>query len=102
MASEHESIIRAQYQQLEADRAQAYADLGRGASEDQYTTMEAGNRILEADTKRAALDTPQQIRCLQQRPWATSFADRDEMDIVNGIAAAIRPSPTKSVKGVCA
>jgi hypothetical protein len=90
MAYEHESIIRAQYQQLEADRAQAYADLEAGrVSEDQYTTMEAGNRILEADMKRAALDNiANKYVASQQRPRGNQFGlNQDEMDIANGIAS---------------
>jgi hypothetical protein len=89
MAYEHESIIRAQYQQLAEERARAYADLEAGrVSEDQYTTMDAGNRILEADMKRAALDNiAHKYVSSQQQPRGNQFGlNQDEVDIANGIA----------------
>jgi hypothetical protein len=91
MAYEHESIIRAQYQQLAEDRARAVADLESGRiSEDQYTTMDAGNRILEADMKVSALNNiANQFVAGQQRPQGNQYGlSKDEQDIAHGIASA--------------
>jgi hypothetical protein len=89
MAFEHDAIIRAQYQQLVEDRARAVADLESGRiSEDQYTTMEAANRILEADQKRAALDNiANNYIASQQQPQSNRYGlSRDEVEIAHGIA----------------
>ena len=57
MAFDNSAIIKAQYQQLQADRAQAYADLeAQRHAENEWGTMSAANAILEADAKLQALD----------------------------------------------
>lgn len=57
MAFENDAIIRAQFQQLQADRAQAYADLeAQRHAENEFGTMNAANAILETDAKLAALE----------------------------------------------
>jgi hypothetical protein len=88
MAYDHETVIRAQYQQLAADRAQALAEYEAGRiKEDDYETMSAANRILEADQKAMALDriANQYVRSQQQGPQGNPHGlSDDEMDIAKG------------------
>ena len=89
MAYEHSAIIKAQYQQLAEDRARAVADLESGRiGEDGWSTMDAGNRILEADMKLAALDNiANTYVASQQQPQGHRYGlSRDEVEIAAGIA----------------
>jgi hypothetical protein len=90
MAYEHEAVIKAQYQQLANDRAQAAAEYEAARiAEDGSSTMFAADRILEVDQKRAALDRiANNYVASQQQPAGNQFGlNRDEMDIANGIAS---------------
>jgi hypothetical protein len=90
MAYNHESVIRAQYEQLAADRAQAVAEYEAGrVNEDGHSVMFAADRILEIDQKRTALDRiATNFAAGQQRPAGNQFGlNRDEMDIANSIAS---------------
>jgi predicted RecB family nuclease len=91
MAYEHKSVIEAQYQRLNADRAEAVARYESGRiSEDEYTTMDAANAILDLDQKRAALDRiAQNFVAGQQQPRGNQFGlSQDEVEIANGIAGS--------------
>jgi hypothetical protein len=90
MAYEHEAVIKAQYQQLANDRAQAAAEYEAARiAEDGSSTMFAADRILEVDQKRAALDRiANNYVASQQKPQGNQFGlNQDEMDIANGIAS---------------
>ena len=94
MAYEHESVIKAQYQQLTADRAAAVAEYESGrVSEDEYTTMSAAHRILEADAKLAALNriadtyVAGQQRAQPQNKYGLS---KDEQEVAHGLASGDR------------
>lgn len=57
MSYDYKSIIESQYEQQAAQRATALADLEAARlNEDAYGTMDAANRIVDVDQKRAALD----------------------------------------------
>jgi hypothetical protein len=91
MAYEHKSVIQAQYERLNADRAEALARYESGRiSEDEWTTMDAANAILDLDQKRAALDRiAQTFVQQQQQPRGNQFGlNQDEVEIANGIAGS--------------
>jgi hypothetical protein len=91
MAYEHKSVIQAQYERLNADRAEALARYESGRiSEDEWTTMDAANAILDLDQKRAALDRiAQTFVASQQQPAGNKFGlNDDEVTIANGTASA--------------
>jgi hypothetical protein len=93
MAYEHESVIRAQYQQLAADRAQALAEYEAGRiKEDDFETMSAANRILEADQKRMALDRiAHTFVASQQQPQGNQYGlSESEVTIARGISSGDR------------
>jgi hypothetical protein len=94
MAYEHDAIIRAQYERLAAERAQAAADLEAGRlAENEFDTMGAADRIIEADTKIAALDRiTQTYVASQQRAQAQSKygLSKDEQDIARGMFSGDR------------
>jgi hypothetical protein len=51
LAYDHKAVIEAQFHQLTADRAAAVAEYEAGrVAEDQFGTMSAADRILEADS----------------------------------------------------
>ncbi|MBR1298549.1 hypothetical protein [Bradyrhizobium sp. AUGA SZCCT0042] len=89
MAYEHRAILEAQYAQLAAQRALAVADMEAGRmSEDDYSTMSAADRIIEADMKRSALDgIARNYAVQQQQPRGNRFGlSADEVSIAHGIA----------------
>jgi hypothetical protein len=94
MAFEHNAVIQAQWNQLAAERAQAVADYEAGrTAEDEYSTMSAANRLLDAETKIAALDrvagayASQQQQHAQQQQYNPHGLSRDELDVakISGI-----------------
>jgi hypothetical protein len=90
MAYEHDAVIRAQYQQLAAARAQAVADYENGRTcEDEFTTMDAADRILQADQKRMALDriATSYVASAQQQRANRYGLSPDELDIAHGLAS---------------
>jgi hypothetical protein len=92
MAYDHESVIKAQYVQLQADRAAAVAQYEADRiAEDQYGTMSAADRILEADSKLAALDrVATNYIAGQQRgqPQNRYGLNADEVQIARGIGGS--------------
>src|SRR5258708_2725921 len=89
MPFDHEAVIRAQHQQLTAERARAYADYENGRqSEDEYTTMSAADRIVEVDAKLAALgNIANKYVASQQQPVGNKFGlNTDEQTIAHGIS----------------
>jgi hypothetical protein len=91
MAYEHKSVIQAQYERLHADRAEALARYESGRiSEDEWTTMDAANAILDLDQKRAALDRiASTFAQQQQQPAGNRWGlNDDEVDIANGMAGS--------------
>jgi hypothetical protein len=94
MAYDHKSVIEAQYQQLTADRAAAVAEYeAQRIAEDQYGTMSAADRILEADAKLAALNriadtyVAGQQRAAPQNRYGLS---KDEQEVAHGLASGDR------------
>lgn len=90
MAYDHEAVIKAQYQQLANDRAQAVAEYESGRiNEDGSSVMYAADRILEVDQKRQALDNiARNYVASQQQPQGNQFGlSRDEQDIAHGIGS---------------
>jgi hypothetical protein len=94
MAFDNSAIIKAQYQQLQADRAQAYADLeAQRHAENEFGTMNAANAILEADAKLAALDRVAnnyvvgQSRAQAQNRYGLS---KEEQEVAHGLASGDR------------
>jgi hypothetical protein len=91
MSFEHKAVIQAQYERLQADRAEAVARYESGRiSENEYETMDAANAILELDQKAAALDRiAQKFVVGQQQPRGNQFGlNDDEVTIANGTASA--------------
>ena len=90
MAFEHRAVIEAQYQKLAIDRAQAVADYEAGRmAEDDYATMSAADRIVEADQKRLAVDriASNFISQQQQQSQGSRYGlSADEVSIARGIA----------------
>jgi hypothetical protein len=91
MAFDNSAIIKAQYQQLQADRAQAYADLeAQRHAENEWGTMNAANAILEADAKLQALDRVANtyVAGQQQAAQGSRYGlSRDEVAIARGIGS---------------
>jgi hypothetical protein len=94
MAFEHNAVIQAQWNQLAAERAQAVADYEAGrTAEDEYSTMSAANRLLDAEAKLTALDrvagayASQQQQHAQQQKYNPHGLSRDELDVakISGI-----------------
>jgi hypothetical protein len=89
MAFENSAIINAQYQQLQADRAQAYADLeAQRHAENEYGTMQAASTILEVDAKLQALDRVANtyVAGQQHQQQANKYGlNADEVTIARGI-----------------
>jgi hypothetical protein len=94
MAYEHESVIKAQYQQLTADRAAAVAEYeAQRIAEDQYGTMSAADRILEADAKLAALNRIADTYVAGQQsaqPQNRYGLSKDEQEVAHGLASGDR------------
>jgi len=90
MAYDHESVIKAQYVQLQADRAAAVAQYEADRiAEDQYGTMSSANAILEADSKLAALNRIADTYVAgQQRaqPQNRYGLNEDEVTVARGLA----------------
>jgi hypothetical protein len=89
VAYQHEHVIRAQYEQLAAERAEVLAQYESARiNEDGSSTMFAADRLLEVDQKRAALDRiANNYVASQQQPQGNQFGlNQDELDIANGIA----------------
>ena len=90
MAYDHRSVIEAQYVQLNADRAAAVAAYEAGrVAEDQYETMSAADRVLEADQKLMALNRIADTFVASQQQQANRFGlNRDELEVakVSGIS----------------
>jgi hypothetical protein len=88
MAYEYESIIKAQYETIAQQRAQAAADLEAARlSEDSYSTMDSAARIVDADVRRAAVDqiANRFVASQQQAPQGNPHnLSNDEMDIAKG------------------
>jgi hypothetical protein len=94
MAYDHKSVIEAQYQQLTADRAAAVAEYeAQRIAEDQYGTMSAADRILEADSKLAALNRIADTYIAgQQRaqPQNKYGLNAEEQEVAHGLASGDR------------
>jgi hypothetical protein len=89
VAYEYEAIIRAQYETIAQQRAQAAADLEAARmSEDSYSTMDASNRIVDADMRRAQVDQiANRFVASQQAPRGNQFGlSDDEVSIARGIS----------------
>ena len=89
MAYEYESIIKAQYETIAQQRAQASADLEAARlAEDSYNVMDSANRIVDADMRRAQVDQiANQYVASQQRPRGNQFGlSDDEVSIARGIS----------------
>lgn len=90
MAFEHEAIIKAQFQRLTADRAQAFAELEANRNaEDGASTMYAAERVLEVDAKLAALDNiaNRMVASQQQQQQVNRYGlSPDEVGIAHTIA----------------
>ena len=91
MAYDPKSIIEAQYTALADERSAAYAALEAArVAEDEYTVMNAANRLIDADARRAALDNiahryvAGQAQQQQGSRWGLS---KDEAAIAHGIAS---------------
>ena len=88
MAYEYKAIIESQYEQQAATRAQAMADLEAARlNEDAYGTMDAANRIVDVDQKRAALDriAHQYTASQQAQPQGNRWnLSTEEMEIAKG------------------
>ena len=94
MAYDHESVIKAQFVQLQADRAAAVAEYeAQRIAEDQYGTMSAADRILEMDSRVAALNriadtyVAGQQRAQPQNKYGLS---KDEQEVAHGLASGDR------------
>jgi hypothetical protein len=90
MAYEYDAIIRAQYETLAQQRAQAAADLEAARmSEDSYSVMDASNRIVDADMRRAQVDQiANRFVASQQAPRGNQFGLSDtEVEIARGISS---------------
>lgn len=89
MAFEYPDIIKAQYETLAQQRAQATADLEAARiSEDSYSTMEASNRIVDADMRRAQVDqiANRYVASQQQAPQGNRYGlSQDEVDIAKNM-----------------
>jgi hypothetical protein len=91
MAYSHDAVIQAQWQQLAAERSQAVSDYEAGrTAEDEFSTMTAADRILQAESKIAALDRvsaaygqQQAAHAQQQRQNPYGLSD-DERAIAHG------------------
>jgi hypothetical protein len=88
MAYSHDAVIQAQWQQLAAERAQATADYEAArASEDEYSTMAAAGRLLDSESKIAALNAvsaaygQQQAQHAQQQRQNPFNLSKDEVDV---------------------
>jgi hypothetical protein len=89
MAYEYEAIIRAQYETIAQQRAQAAADLEAARmSEDSYSTMDASNRIVDADMRRAQVDQiANRYVASQQQPQGNQYGlSDDEISVARGIS----------------
>jgi len=89
MPYDYGSIMQAQAQRIEADQAQAVADLEAARrNEDADGTMYAAGRILELDAQRAALDqrASQYLASQQQhqRQGNKYGLSPDELEIAHG------------------
>jgi hypothetical protein len=89
VAYEYDAIIRAQYETLAQQRAQAAADLEAARmSEDSYNVMDASARIVDADVRRAAVDQiANRFVASQQQPRGNQYGlSDDEVSIARGIS----------------
>ena len=89
MPFDHNQVLQAQFQQLASERARAYADYENGRlAEDEYSTMNAANLIVEADAKLAALNNiANNYVAAQQQPQGNRYGlNPDEVQIAHGIA----------------
>jgi hypothetical protein len=90
VAYEYESIIKAQYETIAQQRAQAAADLEAARlAEDSYNTMDASNRIVDADMRRAQVDQiANRYVASQQRPQGNQYGlSQSEVEIARGLAS---------------
>jgi hypothetical protein len=89
VAYEYDAIIRAQYETLAQQRAQAAADLEAARmSEDSYNVMDASARIVDADVRRAAVDQiANRYVAQQQQPRGNQYGlNQSEVEIARGIS----------------
>jgi hypothetical protein len=101
MAYKHEDVIKAQYEQVAHELAQAHAEYEAGRiAENEYDTMSAANRIIEADQKRMALDRVVNTYTASQQPQAPAGADalsRRDVDLAKRYG--LSPSDIRVAKG---
>jgi hypothetical protein len=80
MPYEYDDIVKTQFQQLAAKRAQALAELEAGnANDDPQAIMDAGERVLEFDNKMRMLGRYQaQSQAQAARPAPNKYGLNDE------------------------
>jgi hypothetical protein len=85
MAYSYEDILKSQYEQKAADRAQALADLEAARiKEDAFDTMNAADRIVEIDKSVSALDriANQYVQQSQAQPRGNKWnLSNEEMEV---------------------
>jgi hypothetical protein len=84
VAFKHEDIIKLQHERLVAERGAAVADLENSRfTENEYGTMDAADRIIQADAKLAALGRiADQYVAQQQVPQGNRYGlNQDEQDV---------------------
>jgi hypothetical protein len=81
----HEDVIRAQYEELQAEMARAHGEYESGRlCEDADSTMGAARRMIEIRQKLGALDniTTQYVASQQRQPAGNRYGlNQDQVDI---------------------